>query len=124
MRKKLIIVESIYKVTKGHRGKIENNVLSTVYDTDMTLNYFVARTEKLRQCRWVPILKVGEHEKFFMDWWDKGFKCASTPNVIFGESIKHGKISTQNFTNEEIKKIEEINKGSEEKSQNFMTNQK
>ena len=47
-----------------------------VFKTNVTLNCFIAKTELLRRCRWRDELKTMEHENFFLDWYNMGYRCA------------------------------------------------
>ena len=55
------------------------------YDTDQTLNIFIAETDKLKKYKWNPVLKVGEHELFFFQWWKNNLKCAVSFDINFNE---------------------------------------
>lgn len=41
------------------------------YDTNQTLNIFIAETDKLKKFKWNPLAKVGEHELFFFSMVEK-----------------------------------------------------
>jgi glycosyltransferase involved in cell wall biosynthesis len=46
------------------------------WKVDMILNFFLARVKFLQRVRWDPILKVGEHEDFFLRAKDAGGRVA------------------------------------------------
>jgi hypothetical protein len=54
-----------------------------VEETNMTLNVFVARTDKLKKYPWNNKLKLGEHSIFFYDWYINQNKCAISKECIF-----------------------------------------
>ena len=49
---------------------------TSCWRVDMILNFFLARTSFLREVRWDPLLKLGEHEDFFLRVKDLGGKVA------------------------------------------------
>lgn len=56
-----------------------------VYDTDLTLNFFAARTSVIQKHPWDDSFKVSrEHLDSFLNWYFAGVKCCWTPNVICG----------------------------------------
>ena len=63
--------------------KVNNNIIDNVFDTDMTLNVFIADTHSLKMTTWRNQLKVGEHETFFYDYKMNGFKCAISLEIDF-----------------------------------------
>ena len=78
------IIINVKKVNK----KINNNYLEEVYDTNLTLNIFIAKTDKLKQSPWDNRLKIGEHETFFYYWFKNKNTCAICKNCYFGEVDK------------------------------------
>jgi hypothetical protein len=56
----------------------ENNI----YNVDICRNIFIATTESLLQTKWDENLLLGEHESFFWEYKQKGFKCGWT-NYIY-----------------------------------------
>lgn len=56
----LEIDNGVLRYIKGDRGKIGG---LPIYD--LVFNFFVARTDKVRQVRWDPRLKLAEHTPFF-----------------------------------------------------------
>lgn len=66
-------------------GKVIDNKVVKAFDVNMALNYFVAKTDKLQKTPWYDVLKVGEHEYFFADWYLAGNTCAYTPDITFSE---------------------------------------
>lgn len=52
-------------------------------EADIVPNIFVASTARLRQIRWDPALKLGEHEEFFLRAKQAGMRVASAPLVAF-----------------------------------------
>lgn len=79
--------------------KIENNQLDNVYDTDITLNVFIAKTDKLKKCPWRKMMKIGEHELFFYDWFKKQNKCAICLDCNFNEIKYKNKIYGKEVSN-------------------------
>jgi hypothetical protein len=65
-------------------GEIPNSVLRA-YKTDRTLNYFMAKRDALRRNPWDERLKLREHTLFFVRAWEKHFRIAVTPEVVFDE---------------------------------------
>ena len=63
---------------------IKNQYL-TAYDTNQTLNIFIAETDKLKKFKWNPLAKLGEHELFFFQWWKNNLKCAVSFDINFNE---------------------------------------
>lgn len=52
-------------------------------DADITFNFFVARTEVVRQVKWDDEIKVAyEHCSFFLDMKEAGHRCAFTPDAL------------------------------------------
>ena len=49
---------------------------------DMILNFFLARTSFLREVRWDPVFKVGEHEDFFLRAKDAGGRVAMCRGLV------------------------------------------
>ena len=56
------------------------------YDTNQTLNLFIAKTSHLKQSPWNDESKMGEHELFFYQWWKNNFTCAISFDILFGEA--------------------------------------
>ena len=70
----------------GDENIIENSAGLQAFDVDVTLNYFIAKTDKLKVSLWNELLKLGEHEPFFYNWKLNGNKCAVSPDLNFTES--------------------------------------
>ena len=52
-------------------------------EVDLTFNYFVARTEKVKQILWDEKIKVAyEHSSWFLDFKEAGFKVAFSPEPV------------------------------------------
>jgi len=71
---------------KKIKKQIKNNYLKNVFETNICLNVFVARTKALLETKWCEELKVGEHEFFFYNFYKNNFKCAITNDVNFIQS--------------------------------------
>jgi glycosyltransferase involved in cell wall biosynthesis len=68
--------------TRSNRGTVEVAGL-TCQLVDVTLNFFMARTDKLRTVKWDPELKINTHTEFFLRAKD-AMKIAFTPEVVVG----------------------------------------
>ena len=78
------MINIYYKDIDKKSSKIKNKYLNA-YDTDQTLNLFIAKTLCLKKSPWDDKLKLGEHEMFFYKWWQHKYKCAITYDILFGE---------------------------------------
>lgn len=58
-----------------------------LYKCQVTHNNFMAETEKLKSCQWIPELKLEEHIPFFADWYLKGYTCVCCPDLILNATI-------------------------------------
>ena len=65
-----------------------NSYFTHAYDANIVLNVFVARTASIRASKWRDELVVGEHETFFYDFFEKGYKCAIAREVDFLQAPK------------------------------------
>tara|TARA_B110001469_G_scaffold127855_1_gene151222 strand:+ start:2013 stop:2468 length:456 start_codon:yes stop_codon:yes gene_type:complete len=74
----------IVNIKKTYK-KINNIYLNEVYDTNLALNIFMAKTDKLKQSPWNNKLKVGEHKIFFYNWFKNNNSCAICYNCYFGQ---------------------------------------
>ncbi len=63
-------------------GKLENGDQLLYYPVDLTFNFFVARTEIVKQVLWDEEIKVAyEHFSWFYDFKCAGYKVAFTPEA-------------------------------------------
>lgn len=67
--------DGLVRIHAGPIKKIESTILSNIYETNIGLNVFIARTECLKNVKWDDRLKVGEHKLFFYEWYKYGYKC-------------------------------------------------
>ena len=72
--------------------KITSNIFKEIYETNLGLNVFIAETHTLKKTLWREELKLGEHELFFIDYYEKGYRCAFSPNICFSEVKEENKI--------------------------------
>ena len=63
--------------------KIENTFLEEVYETNICLNTFIAKTSSLLKTKWRNELKLGEHETFFYDFYYNKYKYAIAKKINF-----------------------------------------
>ena len=68
--------DGVINIHAGPIKKIENKLFKNIYDTNIGLNVFIARTECLKNVKWDDRQKLGEHKLFFYDWFKYGYKCA------------------------------------------------
>jgi len=64
---------------------LKNPYLKKTFKTHTVLNHLIANTESLRASPWRDELKVGEHEIFFVDWYNNGF----TVHELSGDDRKY-----------------------------------
>ena len=50
--------------------------------TDLVLNFFLAKKEVLKECKWDDDLKLAEHLEYFLRFKETKWKVAYTPNVF------------------------------------------
>ena len=67
--------------------QIDNEVLYTKQGhkflyTDLVLNFFLAKKEALKDCRWDNDLKLAEHLEYFLRFKETKWKVAYTPDVV------------------------------------------
>ena len=65
---------------------ISSKYLPEVFKSNRSLNYFIAKTDKLKISKWRDYLKLGEHETFFADWYLNNFTVAISKDIQFSES--------------------------------------
>lgn len=58
-----------------------------IYESDTVHNFFLADRHALIQSPWDDKLKLGEHEKFFVEFFLAGYKCAYSENIQFKEML-------------------------------------
>ncbi|MHA2128318.1 MAG: hypothetical protein ACW99E_23730, partial [Promethearchaeota archaeon] len=64
---------------------LENPYLEKTFKTSTTHNHLIANTESLLASPWRDELKVGEHEIFFVDWYNNGFTVLCSEELVFHE---------------------------------------
>jgi len=70
-------LEKGFDVAKTRNGRMKYK------EVDLTFNYFVARTEKVKKVPWDEKIKVAyEHSSWFLDFKDAGNKVAFSPEPI------------------------------------------
>lgn len=72
-------------ITCKKKDKIENNLFENLFETNIGLNVFIAKTNSLRNTLWRNKLKLWEHSVFFYDFYNNGFKCVYSPDVKFNQ---------------------------------------
>jgi glycosyltransferase involved in cell wall biosynthesis len=68
-----------------NRNYLENPYLEKTFKTSTTHNHLIANTESLLASPWRDELKVGEHEIFFVDWYNNGFTVLCSEELVFHE---------------------------------------
>ena len=62
---------------------------------DAVTNFFMAHTAVLRAVRWHPLLKVGEHEAFFLALKLRGYRVLECPHVSIEHDMSRSKAYVQ-----------------------------
>ena len=70
-----------FKLVRGDRGIIidSDNHCKLV---DIVANFFMAKRDKLNQVKWDPILKLGEHQDFFLRAKQESMKVAACGDLV------------------------------------------
>ena len=63
-----------------------------IYETNIVLNLFIAKTSVLKDNPWDNKLKFEEHKTFFVNLYQNNIKCAISHNLIFREIIDNRRI--------------------------------
>jgi GT2 family glycosyltransferase len=66
------------RLRKGNRGALPNEPGCFLHD--IVLNFFVARTDRIRRVRWDERLKLGEHQDFFIRAKQAGLVVVACPS--------------------------------------------
>ena len=64
------------------------------------VNVFICKTSVLIECPWKKELKVNEHEQFFLDIYNKNYKCAISPSSIFFQVFDINRLYPNNMLKE------------------------
>ncbi len=65
-----------FRLMRGDRGEVSPDY-PACKRYDIVANFFMARTAKIRQVKWDPALKLGEHQDFFLRAKQEGVRVAS-----------------------------------------------
>lgn len=79
------IKDVIYVKTKPTR-KLQSDFFKTIEESNIGLNVFVAKTECLRNVKWNECFKLGEHQIFFYDFYNYGYKCVVSEDCVFTQA--------------------------------------
>lgn len=90
------------------KNKIKSIEKYNVYKCDVVLNNFMANTEKLVSCPWIPELKLEEHIPFFADWYLKGYSVCYCPDMVMHAQI-YNKKGYRNFRKRRFLRENEVN---------------
>jgi hypothetical protein len=66
-----------FKLVHGDRGSLEDSDHPVCKRYDIVANFFMAKLDKIRQVKWDPKLKLGEHQDFFLRAKQSGLMVAS-----------------------------------------------
>jgi len=78
-------VGSNYIKIKPNHVKIDNPYLDNLYETNLSLNLFLSRTDLLNQITWDDSLKLGEHEDFFIKLYKNNKHITICYDMVVGE---------------------------------------
>lgn len=82
-----LVGEKFFVKYNDYRNYLKNPYLEKIFETNTTHNHFIANTAALRTSPWRDKLKVGEHEIFFVDWYNNKFTVLCSEELIFHELV-------------------------------------
>lgn len=88
-----------YIYVSNVKDKIDNDILLSLH-TNIMVNVFICKTSVLIECPWKKELKVNEHEQFFLDIYNKNYKCAISPSSIFFQVLDINRLYPNNMLKE------------------------
>jgi len=68
--------DGVLRYRKGNRGHVDGMPI-----VDIAYNFFAARTERIREIRWDPELKLAEHSEFF-------YRAKGRLKVVYRQTVK------------------------------------
>jgi len=77
------IINNIINIKTKPVRKIKSALFNNIYETNIGVNVFIAKTECLKNVKWNDELKIGEHELFFYDFYKFGYKCVISYDCNF-----------------------------------------
>ena len=77
------IINNIINIKTKSVRKIKSTLFNNIYETNIGVNVFIAKTECLKNVKWNDELKIGEHEIFFYDFYKFGYKCVISDDCNF-----------------------------------------
>lgn len=80
------ITDGLINIVTKPVKKIESKLFNNIYETNIGVNVFIAKTECLKNVKWNDELKVGEHEMFFYKFYKFGYKCVISNDCNFEQS--------------------------------------
>lgn len=90
---------------------IDKSIIRKFYPIDICRNFFIATTDSLLNSPWDNRLKLAEHELFFLNYKQNGYKCVWTPLIsatkMTDRPTKYVELRKKNF-NEGQQKLREI----------------
>jgi len=77
------LIDGVINIDIFPSKPIYSTLFNDLEEVNIGLNVFIARTDTLRRVKWVNELKMGEHERFFYDFFMNGYKCVVSEDCIF-----------------------------------------